>query len=73
MRARDILSYLSYLDKLVGEYNNTYHRSICEKPIYTDCSALTEEIEINGKSHQFKVGARVRITRHKYFLAKIAP
>ena len=62
MRARDILSYLSYLDKLVGE-----------KPIYTDCSALTEEIEINGKSHQFKVGARVRITRHKYFLAKIAP
>ena len=71
MTARNIRCYLSYLDKLVDEYNNTYHRSVYEKPIYADCSALTEELEMNGKAHKFKVGARVRITRHKYFQQRL--
>ena len=39
--------YLGYLNKLVDEYNNTYHRSIGKKPIDADFSALTKEIEMN--------------------------
>ena len=38
-------SYLSYLNKLVDEYNNTYHYSINKKPINAYYSALTEDIE----------------------------
>ena len=37
-------SYLSYLNKLLDQYNNTYHHSIDEKPIITDYSGLTEKI-----------------------------
>lgn len=37
----DRKSYLDYLDKLVVEYNNTYHYSICKNFINADYSALT--------------------------------
>ena len=33
MTANDSKSYLSYLNKLVDQYNNTYHHSINKKPI----------------------------------------
>ena len=33
MTANDSKSYLSYFNKLVDEYNNTYHHSINKKPI----------------------------------------
>ena len=33
MTANDSKSYLPYLNKLVGQYNNTYHHSINKKPI----------------------------------------
>ena len=46
MAANDIKSYLYYLEKLVDEYNNIYHRSIDKKPIHADYSALSEEVEI---------------------------
>ena len=46
MAANDSKSYLYYLEKLVDEYNNTYHRSIDKKPIHADYSALSEEVEI---------------------------
>ena len=55
--AYNSLSYLYYLDKLVDEYNNTYHRSID-----ADYTALTEEIETVTKAPKFKVSDRVRIT-----------
>ena len=60
--AHNSLSYLYYLDKLVDEYNNTYHRSIGKKPIDADYTALTEEIETVTKAPKFKVSDRVRIT-----------
>ena len=60
--AYNSLSYLYYLDKLVDEYNNTYHRSIGKKPIDADYTALTEEIETVTKAPKFKVSDRVRIT-----------
>ena len=34
-------SYLRYLNKLVDEYNISYHHSIGEKPINGNYSALT--------------------------------
>ena len=41
MTANDSKSYLSYLNKLVEQYSNTYHHSINKKPINADYSALT--------------------------------
>ena len=64
MTANNSKSYLSYLNKLVDQYNNTYHHSINKKPINADCSALTEKIETNPKAPKFKVKYRVRITKY---------
>ena len=50
MTANDSKSYLSYLNKLVDQHNNTYHHSINEEPINADYSASTEKIEINSTS-----------------------
>ena len=49
MTANDGKSYLSYLNKLVDQYNNTCHHSINKKPIDSDYSVLTERIEMNYK------------------------
>ena len=47
--------YLAYLNKLVDEYNNSYHGFIGKKPIDADYSALTEKIGLNHKAPKFKV------------------
>ena len=65
MAANDSKSYLSYLNKLVDQYNNTH--SINKKPISADYSALTAKIDANLKTHKFKLNKRVRITKHKKF------
>ena len=44
MTANDRKSYLSYLNKLVDQYNNTYHHFINKKPIKHDYSALNEKL-----------------------------
>ena len=46
---------LDYLNKLVDEYNNSYHHSICKKPVDADYSTLTEEIELLRKTSKLKV------------------
>ena len=56
-------SYLSYLNKLVDQYNNTYYYSNGKNPINSDYSALTEKIQINPKVPKFKVHDRVRINK----------
>ena len=43
MTANDGKSYLSYLKKLVDQYNNTCHHSINKKSINADYFALTEK------------------------------
>ena len=58
------------MNKLVDEYNDTYHRSIGKKPINANYSALIEEIETNPKSRKVKIGGRVRITKHKSIFSK---
>ena len=60
MKGNDNKSYLLYLNKLVV---NTYHRSVGEKSIDADYSALTKEIKSSHKALKFKAGGRVRITK----------
>ena len=70
MITNDSKTYLSYLYKLVDQYNNTYHRSINKKPINADYSALNEKIETNSKARKFKVNDRVRTTKYKNIFSK---
>ena len=69
MTANDCISFLAYLNKLVDQYNNTYHRSIDKKPINADHSLLTEKIETNLQA-KLKVNDRVRITKYKSIFSK---
>ena len=62
--------YFGYLNKLVDEYNNTYHRSIDRKPIHADYSAFSEEFESSHKAPKFKVGDRVTTTKYKNIFSK---
>ena len=70
MTANDSKSYFSYLNKLVDQYNNTYHHSIGKKPVNANYSALTEKIETDPKTPKFKVNARVRITKYENTFSK---
>ena len=70
MTANDSKSYLSYLNKLIDEYNNSYHRPIGKKPIGINYSALSEKIETNPRAPKVKVGGRVRITKNKNIFSK---
>ena len=45
MKAYEFKYCLSYLNKVVDKYNNTYHHSIGIKSIDVDYSALREETE----------------------------
>ena len=54
MTANNSKNYLPYLNKLVDQYNNTYHHSINKKYINADYSALTEKIETDHKAPKFK-------------------
>ena len=79
MTANDNKSYLPYLNKLVDQYNNTYHHSINKKPINADYSALTEKIikllnlklmiqlELLG-TRIYLVKVTLNIGQEKYFL-----
>ena len=53
MTANDNKPFLPYLNKLVDEYNNTYHHFINKKPINADYSALTENVETHPKAPNF--------------------
>ena len=60
-------SYLGYLNKIVDEYSNAYHHYTGKKPVDADYSILTEEIEKDSKSREFKIGDSVRITKYNNF------
>ena len=62
MAANDSKSYPSYLNKLVDEYDHSYH-SCGKTPINADYSALSEEIKSYHKAPEIKVGDKVRITK----------
>ena len=52
MTTNDSKPYLSYLNKLVDQFNNSYHHSINKKPINSD---LSKKTETNLKAPKFKV------------------
>ena len=58
------------MNKLVDQYNNTYHHSINKKPCNADYSALTEKIETNPKAPKSKVNDRVKIIKYKNIFDK---
>ena len=62
--------FLPYLNKLVDQYNNTYHHFIHEKPMNANDSALTENIKSNRKVSKFKVSDWVRIMKYKNIFNK---
>ena len=55
MTANDIKFYLTYLNKLWDQYNNSHYYSINKKPNNADYSALTGKFETNPKADKFKV------------------
>ena len=64
MTANDSKSHLPYLNKLVEQYNNTYHHSIDKRIANADYSALTKNIDTNPKAPKFKVHDRINPILH---------
>ena len=63
--------YIDKLDDIVGEYNNTYHRTIKMKPVdVKDNTYIDFKKEVNDKDPKFKVGDYVRISKYKNIFAK---
>ena len=63
--------YIDKLDDIVGEYNNTYHRTIKMKPADVKNNTYIDfKKEINEKDPKFKVGGHVRISEYKNIFAK---
>ena len=48
------LILVSYLNKLVDQYNNIYTHSIGKKPINADHPVWTKKFETNSKASKFK-------------------
>ena len=71
MTANDSKSYLSYSNKLVNQYSNTYHHSINKKPINTDYSSLTEKIGTIPKAPKFKVKIESELLSIRIFLVNV--
>ena len=65
MTANDRKTNLSYLNKLVDQYNNTYYHSIGRKPINAGYSAVTEKIETNG------IAPKLELPTIRTFLVKV--
>ena len=63
--------YIDKLDDIVGEYNNTYHRTIKMKPVHVkDNTYIDFKKEVNDKDPKFKVGDHVRISKFENVFAK---
>ena len=63
--------YFDVLDDIVGEYNNTYYKTIRMKPADVKDDSFAEYNEkSNEKDPKFKVGDHVRISKFKNVFAK---
>ena len=63
--------YIGKLDEIVGECNNTYHRTIKMKPAdVKNNTYIDSKKEFNDKDPKFKVGDHVRISKYKNIFAK---
>ena len=71
MRAISKTVYIDKLDDAVKKYNNTYHTSIKMKALDAkDNTYIGFKKEVNDKSHKFKVGDHLRISKYKNIFAK---
>ena len=59
------------MNKLVEQYNNTYHHSLNKKLINAVYSALTKNSESNPKAPKFKGNDKVRNTKYKKIFMKV--
>ena len=63
--------YYDVLDDIVDKYNNTYHNSINKKPVDITINDYEGYVyEFYEKKPFFKVGDKVRISKHKDIFAK---
>ena len=63
--------YIDKLDDIVGEYNNTYHRTIKMKPVdVKDNTYIDFKKEVNDKDPKFKVVDHVKISKYKNIFAE---
>ena len=63
--------YIDKVDNIVGDYNNTYHRTIKMKPVdVKDSTYIDFKKEVNDKDPKFKVGDHVRISKYKNIFVK---
>ena len=63
--------YIETLHDIVGEYNNTYHRTIKMKPVdVKDNTYIDLKKEVNDKDPKYKVGDHVKISKYKNIFAK---
>ena len=63
--------YIDKLDDIIGEYNNTYHRTIKMKPVNVKDNAYIDfKKEVNDKDPKFKVSDHVSISKYKNIFAK---
>ena len=63
--------YIDKVDDIVGEYKNTYHRTIKTKPVdVKDNTYVDFKKEVNNKDPKSKVGDHVRSSKYKNIFAK---
>ena len=63
--------YVDKLDDIVGEYDNTYHRTIKMKPVDVEDNKYIDFAKVvNDKDPKFKVRDYVRISKYKNIFAK---
>ena len=63
--------YIDKLDDIVGEYNNTYHRTIKMKPVDVKDNTNTDfEKEVNNKIQKLKLVIMLEFLNTKIFLLK---
>ena len=63
--------YISKLDDIVNEYNNTYQRRIKMKPVDVKDNAYIDfSRNVHNKDPKFNVGDHVRISKYKNIFAK---
>ena len=63
--------YIDKLDDIMGEYNNTYHRTIEMKPIEVKDNTYIDSInKVNDKDPKFKVGDILEYQNTRTFLLK---
>ena len=71
MTGNDSKSFLSYLNKLVDQYNNNYHHSIGKKPSNADYTVLTKKNQTDPKAQSLKLMIESELLSIRIFLVKV--